>query len=112
MPERDPEREATAADGDESIVDQDGSGDPGGNSGHYVYVLSCEDGTLYTGYTTDVERRVAEHNAGEGAKYTRGRTPVEVVHVESFASKSAAMSREYDIKELSRHEKERLVGLD
>ncbi len=112
MTERDSERAATATDGDESIVDQDGSGGSGGNSGHYVYVLSCADGTLYTGYTTDVERRVAEHNAGEGAKYTRGRTPVEVVHIESFASKSAAMSREYDIKELSRHEKERLVGLD
>ncbi|MBP1986403.1 GIY-YIG nuclease family protein [Halolamina salifodinae] len=76
---------------------------------HYVYVLSCADGTLYTGYTTDVARRVAEHDAGEGAKYTRGRTPVDLVHVESFESKSAAMSREYAIKQLSRTEKERLV---
>jgi len=79
---------------------------------HYVYVLECADGSLYTGYTTDVERRVAEHDAGEGAKYTRGRTPVELVHVESFGSKSAAMSREHEIKGLSRAEKERLVGLD
>ncbi|MFA1609562.1 GIY-YIG nuclease family protein [Halobellus rubicundus] len=79
---------------------------------HYVYVLSCADGSLYTGYTTDVERRVAEHDAGEGAKYTRGRTPVELAHVESFDSKSAAMSREYEIKQLSRADKERLVGLD
>lgn len=77
---------------------------------HYVYVLRCADDTLYTGYTTDVERRVAEHDAGEGAKYTRGRTPVELVHVEEFADKSAAMSREYAIKQLSRREKERLVG--
>ena len=77
---------------------------------HYVYVLKCADGSLYTGYTTDVERRVAEHNAGEGAKYTRGRTPVEPVHVERFESKSAAMSREYAIKQLSRREKERLVA--
>jgi putative endonuclease len=79
---------------------------------HHVYVLECADGTLYTGYTTDVERRVAEHDAGEGAKYTRGRTPVELVYSESFDSRSAAMSREYEIKQLSRVEKERLVGLD
>jgi putative endonuclease len=50
-------------------------------SPHHVYVLRCSDDTFYTGYTTDVERRVAEHDAGEGAKYTRGRTPVELVHV-------------------------------
>ncbi|WP_299262350.1 GIY-YIG nuclease family protein [Halorientalis sp.] len=78
-------------------------------SDHYVYVLRCADNTLYTGYTTDVERRVAEHDAGEGAKYTRGRTPVELVHVESFGSKSAAMSREYEIKQWSRTEKRRLI---
>ncbi|MFB6184400.1 MAG: GIY-YIG nuclease family protein [Haloarculaceae archaeon] len=79
-------------------------------AGHYVYVLRCSDDTLYTGYTTDVERRVREHDAGEGAKYTRGRTPVELVHVESFDSKSAAMAREYEIKRLSRAEKESLIG--
>jgi putative endonuclease len=78
---------------------------------HYVYVLECADGSLYTGYTTDVERRVREHDAGTGAKYTRGRTPVELVHSESFDSQSAAMSREYEIKQLSRAEKERLVGM-
>ncbi|NHX34903.1 MULTISPECIES: GIY-YIG nuclease family protein [Halolamina] len=77
---------------------------------HYVYVLSCADDTLYTGYTTDVARRVAEHDAGEGAKYTRGRTPVELVHVESFGTRSAAMSREHEIKQLSRTEKEQLVA--
>jgi len=76
---------------------------------HYVYVLRCHDDSLYTGYTTDVERRVAEHDAGEGAKYTRGRTPVELVHVESFEDRSTAMSREYQVKQLSRPEKERLV---
>ena len=79
---------------------------------HYVYVLACADGTLYTGYTTDVDRRVAEHNAGDGAKYTRGRTPVEVVHVEVFDTKSAALSREYEVKQLSRAAKERLVGME
>ena len=77
---------------------------------HYAYVLVCADDTFYTGYTTDPERRVAEHDAGEGAKYTRGRTPVELVHVEAFDTKSAAMSREYEIKQLSRDAKERLVG--
>ncbi len=75
---------------------------------HYVYVLECSDGTYYTGYTTDVQRRVAEHDAGEGAKYTRGRTPVELRHTESYESKSAAMSREYELKQLSRAEKEAL----
>lgn len=77
---------------------------------HHVYVVECADGTYYTGYTTDVERRVAEHNAGKGAKYTRGRTPVELVYAEAHDSKSAAMSREYELKQLSRAEKERLVG--
>ncbi|MFW5977854.1 MAG: GIY-YIG nuclease family protein [Halohasta sp.] len=78
-------------------------------SGHYVYVLRCADDTLYTGYTTDPERRLREHNAGEGAKYTRGRTPLELVHLESYDTQSAAMSREYEIKQLRRAEKERLV---
>lgn len=76
---------------------------------HYVYVLECADDSLYTGYTTDPERRLEEHNDGAGAKYTRGRTPVELVHVERFESRSAAMSREYAIKRLSRAEKEALV---
>ncbi|WP_324760069.1 GIY-YIG nuclease family protein [Haloarcula sp. GH36] len=76
---------------------------------HYTYVVRCSDGTFYTGYTTDVQRRVAEHDAGDGAKYTRGRTPVELVHVEDFESRSAAMSREHEIKQLSRDRKEELV---
>ncbi len=76
---------------------------------HHVYVIECCDGTLYTGYTTDVERRVAEHNAGRGARYTRGRTPVELAHVEDFASRSAAMQREHAIKKLPRVKKKRLV---
>ena len=77
---------------------------------HHVYIVKCRDGTLYTGYTTDVERRVAEHNAGTGAKYTRGRLPVELAHVEDFPSQSAALRREYEIKQLSRRQKKRLVG--
>ncbi|SFR88501.1 putative endonuclease [Halomicrobium zhouii] len=79
---------------------------------HFVYVLRCADESLYTGYTTDVERRVDEHDCGEGAKYTRGRTPVELVHVEAFGSRSAAMRREWEVKQLSRAEKEALVDGD
>jgi len=77
---------------------------------HYAYVLRCSDGSFYTGYTTDVQRRIEEHNSGDGAKYTRGRTPVELIHFEEFDSKSAAMSREYEIKQLSRAAKESLVS--
>jgi putative endonuclease len=77
---------------------------------HFVYVLRCGDDTFYTGYTTDVQRRVREHDRGEGAKYTRGRGPVELVHVERFDSRSGAMSREHGIKSLAREEKARLVS--
>jgi putative endonuclease len=76
---------------------------------HYVYVLRCADDSLYTGYTTDPERRVAEHDDGAGGKYTRGRTPVDLVHLEEYDTRSSAMAREHDIKQLSRGEKERLV---
>ena len=76
---------------------------------HWVYVLRCADGTLYTGYTTDVERRVAEHDAGDGAKYTRGRTPVECVLTERYASRSAALGREHEIKAMDPDEKRALV---
>ncbi len=81
-------------------------------SEHFVYILRCADGTLYTGYTTDLERRLEEHNAGEGAKYTRGRTPVELVYTESYSTQSAAMSREYEIKQFSREDKQALVAND
>lgn len=91
-------------------ADLDDSADSTTDGEHFVYVLECADGTFYTGYTTDVERRVAEHDAGHGARYTRGRVPVELCHVEGFASRSAAMSREYEIKQLSRAGKERLVA--
>ncbi|RQG93250.1 GIY-YIG nuclease family protein [Natrarchaeobius halalkaliphilus] len=81
-------------------------------SDHVVYVLECADGSFYTGYTTDLERRIVEHDAGEGAKYTRGRTPVALRYHERYESRSAAMSREYEIKQLSRGQKERLVEAD
>jgi len=77
--------------------------------GHHVYIVECSDGTYYTGYTTDVDRRVAEHNDGTAAKYTRGRRPVTLVHVETYDTQSEAMQREYAIKQLRRAAKERLV---
>lgn len=66
---------------------------------YYVYILECNDGTLYTGYTSNVENRVKQHNKGIGAKYTRGRVPCRLVYVEEFQTKSGAMgSREWYIK--------------
>ena len=75
------------------------------------YLLQCADGTLYCGITNDLEKRLAAHNAGEGAKYTRGRTPVRLAHVELCAGKSTALKREMQIKTLSRAEKLRLCGV-
>ena len=71
----------------------------------YVYLLRCADGTLYTGYTDDPVRRTKVHNAGKGAKYTRTRLPVELVYQEACADKSAALRREYEIKQLTRVQK-------
>lgn len=79
------------------------------NSMHYVYILRCADDTLYTGWTTDVEKRVAAHNSGKGAKYTRARLPVELVYTEEFDDKVEAQRREYAIKQLTRSEKETLI---
>lgn len=75
----------------------------------YVYILRCGDGTLYTGITDDVPRRLAAHQAGKGAKYTRGRGPLELVWQEEAPDKSAALRREYQIKRLKRREKEKLI---
>lgn len=76
---------------------------------HYLYVLACSDGTLYTGYTVDVARRVAAHNGGRGAKYTRARTPVTLVASAEFETKHDAMSAEYRFKQLSRTEKDAVL---
>lgn len=76
---------------------------------HYVYVIRCGDGTLYTGYTTDVSRRVTEHETGDGAKYTRGRGPITLRRVELYSSMSSAQSREYEIKQLTRSQKTELL---
>ena len=75
----------------------------------FVYILCCRDHTLYTGMTDDVQRRVEVHNSGKGAKYTRGRTPVQVVFIEECESYSAALKREYAIKQLSRQQKQALI---
>lgn len=72
---------------------------------YYVYILKCKDGTLYTGSTNDIEKRVLVHNAGKGAKYTRGRLPVKLVHSESFETKGEALRRESLIKNLSKVQK-------
>ena len=76
---------------------------------YYVYILRCGDGSLYTGITTDVSRRVAVHNAGKGAKYTRSRLPVTLVYQESQPDKSAALKRELEIKGFTRTQKLRLI---
>ncbi len=76
---------------------------------YWLYILRCGDGTLYTGTTDDVERRLAAHRSGKGAKYTRGRGPLEVVYREECADRSAALKREYAVKQLPRAEKLQLI---
>ena len=76
----------------------------------YVYMLRCRDGTLYTDMTDDVARRLEAHNAGKGAKYTRGRGPVTVVYQQQCADKSAALKREHAIKALTRAQKLALIA--
>ena len=78
---------------------------------HYVYIVECADGTFYTGYTTDVERRLNEHNysISRSAKYTRSRRPVRLVHAEQFDTVSKALKREHAIKKLSRAQKKKLI---
>ena len=73
----------------------------------YVYILRCGDGTLYTGWTTDLEHRVAMHNAGKGAKYTRARRPVRLEYYEEYMDKKEALRRECAIKKMTRSEKSR-----
>lgn len=77
---------------------------------NYTYMVRCADGTLYTGWTTDVEARVRCHNTGKGAKYTRPRLPVALVYFETFDTKEEAMRREAAIKKLSKERKELLVA--
>ena len=76
----------------------------------YIYVLECRDGSYYTGYTTDVRRRLAVHNRGKGAKYTRARLPVKLIYAQGFASKEEAMSAEALFKRKKRPQKERFLS--
>ncbi len=76
----------------------------------YVYIVQCADGTFYTGWANDVAQRIAAHNAGRGAAYTRSRRPVTLVYQEAAPDRSAAMRREAAIKQLDREQKERLVA--
>lgn len=75
----------------------------------FVYMLRCGDDSLYTGWTNDLEKRLAAHRSGKGAKYTRGRGPVTLVYLEELPDKSSAMKREAAIKKLSRPQKEALI---
>ena len=77
---------------------------------NYTYIVRCCDNTLYTGWTTDLDRRMEAHNSGKGAKDTRSRRPVELIYAERFDTKQEAMRREWEIKQLSREEKLRLAG--
>lgn len=76
---------------------------------NFVYILKCSDQTFYTGWTTDLDNRISTHNRGKGAKYTRARLPVQLIYYETFEDKSSAMKREYEIKHLSRKDKEDLI---
>lgn len=77
---------------------------------HYIYIVECSDGTLYTGYTNNIEKRLQAHNSNNGAKYTRGRTPVSLKYFEEFDNKSDAMKREAQIKKMRRGKKLLLIN--
>ncbi len=76
---------------------------------NYVYLLECSDGTLYAGWTTDLIKRLATHNRGQGARYTRGRLPVRLVYWENCVNRSAALRREAQLKKLSRQLKQQMI---
>ncbi|MGR6836895.1 GIY-YIG nuclease family protein [Syntrophomonas erecta] len=75
----------------------------------WVYIVECADGTYYTGYTENVENRLAVHNAGKASRYTRGRVPVKLVYMEQTATKSQALRREAEIKKMKRQQKQKLI---
>lgn len=76
---------------------------------NFTYIVRCKDDTLYCGWTNNLEKRIASHNAGTGAKYTKNRRPVELVYYETFDTKEEAMSREYAIKQMTREQKLNLI---
>jgi len=78
-------------------------------SGNFIYIIKCKDESLYTGWTNDLEARILAHNEGRGAKYTKGRGPVELLYTEEFDTKEEAMKREFAIKKLSKAKKLKLI---
>lgn len=76
---------------------------------NYVYIVECCDHTYYTGWTTDLDKRIKAHNLGKGAKYTKARKPVKLVYFEEYDDKHSALQREYAIKQLTRKQKEQLI---
>ena len=76
---------------------------------NYTYILECKDGSYYTGWTNNLDKRLQDHNAGKGAKYTKARRPVLLAYYETFETKEEAMRREYAIKQMTRAEKEKLI---
>lgn len=79
---------------------------------YYIYMLRCKDGSIYTGYTDNIYKRIVKHRSGKGAKYTRGRGPFELVHYESFLTKEEAMQREAAIKKMTKEAKLKLIERD
>ena len=77
---------------------------------NYTYIVECADGSLYCGWTNDLDKRIKDHNAGKGAKYTKTRLPVKLVYFEEFDTKEEAMSREWHIKQLRREKKMELIA--
>ena len=77
---------------------------------NYTYILKCSDGTLYTGWTNDIKKRIVAHNLGKGSKYVRSRLPIELVFLDKFDTKEEAMRREWQIKQLTREEKMKLIN--
>ena len=78
---------------------------------NYTYIVKCCDGSLYTGWTNNIEKRINDHNNGKGAKYTKSRLPVALVYYEEFGTKEEAMRREWEIKQLGRKEKLKLIEI-
>ena len=106
---RDDEKSSTEA-SDTSASEHQGNAKPATNKHHFMYVIECADGSLYTGYSPDVQARFAAHQAGTGAKYTHGRGPLNLLAVAEFATKHDAMSAEYRFKRLSRDRKDELLA--
>lgn len=77
--------------------------------GNFIYIIKCKDESLYTGWTNDLEARIKAHNEGRGAKYTKGRGPVELIYTEEFDTKEEAMKREFAIKKWSKDKKLKLI---